>query len=124
VRFTIVRGKITVWQQMWYKPPGRAAIRWRPPRRVIHQGSGTAIAAGPDRALSGSPTTRATRSGGYPRTGRSVQLRGRADPHAPPNARPRTRHPPPGRISQSHTQPGPSHPGRQSARAESLGLPS
>jgi hypothetical protein len=27
VRFTIVRGKITVWQQMWWKPPGRAAIR-------------------------------------------------------------------------------------------------
>ena len=27
VRFTIVRGKITVWKQMWWKPPGRAAIR-------------------------------------------------------------------------------------------------
>jgi hypothetical protein len=27
VRFTIVRGKITVLKQMWWKPPGRAAIR-------------------------------------------------------------------------------------------------
>jgi len=27
VRFTIVRGKISVWKQMWWKPPGRAAIR-------------------------------------------------------------------------------------------------
>ena len=27
VRFTIVRGKITALQQMWWKPPGRAAIR-------------------------------------------------------------------------------------------------
>jgi hypothetical protein len=27
VRFTIVRGKITVWKQTWWKPPGRAAIR-------------------------------------------------------------------------------------------------
>ena len=35
VRFTIVRGKITVWQQVWWKPPGRAAIRapGRSPRR-------------------------------------------------------------------------------------------
>ena len=35
VRFTIVRGKITVWQQAWWKPPGRAAIRapGRSPRR-------------------------------------------------------------------------------------------
>ena len=34
-RFTIVRGKITVWQQVWWKPPGRAAIRapGRSPRR-------------------------------------------------------------------------------------------
>ncbi len=27
VRFTIVRGKITVLKQVWWKPPGRAAIR-------------------------------------------------------------------------------------------------
>jgi len=27
VRFTIVRGKITVWQQVWWKPPGGATIR-------------------------------------------------------------------------------------------------
>ena len=27
VRFTIVRGKICVWQQVWWKPPGRVAIR-------------------------------------------------------------------------------------------------
>jgi hypothetical protein len=27
VRFTIARGKICVWQQVWWKPPGRAAIR-------------------------------------------------------------------------------------------------
>ncbi len=27
VRFTIRRGKITVWKQMWWKPPGRPAIR-------------------------------------------------------------------------------------------------
>jgi hypothetical protein len=27
VRFTIVRGKITVWQQVWWKPPGGAVIR-------------------------------------------------------------------------------------------------
>jgi hypothetical protein len=27
VRFTIVRGKITAWEQVWWKPPGRAAIR-------------------------------------------------------------------------------------------------
>jgi len=27
VRFTIVRGKITVWKQVWWKAPGRAAIR-------------------------------------------------------------------------------------------------
>ena len=35
VRFTIVRGKITVWKQTWWKPPGRAAIRapGRSPRR-------------------------------------------------------------------------------------------
>jgi hypothetical protein len=29
VRFTIVRGKITVWQQVWWKPPGGAVIRTR-----------------------------------------------------------------------------------------------
>jgi hypothetical protein len=34
VRFTIVRGKITVWQQMWWKPPGGATIRWKPPGRA------------------------------------------------------------------------------------------
>ena len=28
VRFTIVRGKITAMQQMWFKPLGQAAIRW------------------------------------------------------------------------------------------------
>jgi hypothetical protein len=35
VRFTIVRGKITVWKQVWWKPPGRATIRapGRSPRR-------------------------------------------------------------------------------------------
>ena len=35
VRFTIVRGKITVLKQVWWKPPGRAAIRapGRSPRR-------------------------------------------------------------------------------------------
>jgi hypothetical protein len=35
VRFTIVRGKITAWEQIWWKPPGRAAIRapGRSPRR-------------------------------------------------------------------------------------------
>jgi hypothetical protein len=27
VRFTIVRGKITVLKQIWWKPPGRATIR-------------------------------------------------------------------------------------------------
>jgi hypothetical protein len=27
VRFTIGRGKICVWQQLWWKPPGGAAIR-------------------------------------------------------------------------------------------------
>jgi hypothetical protein len=27
VRFTIVRGKITAWQQVWWRPPGRATIR-------------------------------------------------------------------------------------------------
>jgi hypothetical protein len=27
VRFTIVRGKITVWKQVWWKRPGRPAIR-------------------------------------------------------------------------------------------------
>jgi hypothetical protein len=27
VRFTIVRGKITVLKQIWWKPPGQAAIR-------------------------------------------------------------------------------------------------
>jgi hypothetical protein len=27
VRFTIVHGKITVWKQVWWKAPGRAAIR-------------------------------------------------------------------------------------------------
>ena len=27
VRFTIVRGKIAVWKQMWWKPPGGPAIR-------------------------------------------------------------------------------------------------
>jgi hypothetical protein len=27
VRFTIVRGKITAWKQIWWKPPGQAAIR-------------------------------------------------------------------------------------------------
>ena len=27
VRFTIVRGKITVLKQVWWKPPGRAAIQ-------------------------------------------------------------------------------------------------
>jgi len=27
VRFTIVRDKITVWKQVWWKAPGRAAIR-------------------------------------------------------------------------------------------------
>jgi len=27
VRFTIARGKICVWQQLWWKPPGLAAIR-------------------------------------------------------------------------------------------------
>jgi hypothetical protein len=29
VRFTIMRGKITVWQQVWWKPPGGATIRTR-----------------------------------------------------------------------------------------------
>jgi hypothetical protein len=29
VRFTIVRGKITAWEQTWWKPPGAAAIRSR-----------------------------------------------------------------------------------------------
>jgi hypothetical protein len=29
VRFTIVRGKITIWQQVWFKPPGGAVIRTR-----------------------------------------------------------------------------------------------
>ena len=35
MRFTIVRGKITVLKQVWWKPPGRAAIRapGRSPRR-------------------------------------------------------------------------------------------
>lgn len=36
VRFTIVRGKITAWEQTWFKPPGgpvyrsRALARWPP----------------------------------------------------------------------------------------------
>jgi hypothetical protein len=29
VRFTIVRGKITAWEQVWWKPPGGVAIRAR-----------------------------------------------------------------------------------------------
>jgi len=34
VRFTIVRGKITGWQEVWYKPPGRPVIYARlPPAR-------------------------------------------------------------------------------------------
>jgi hypothetical protein len=31
VRFTIVRGKITVWQQVWWRAPGGVAIRARLP---------------------------------------------------------------------------------------------
>jgi len=42
VRFTIVRSKITAWKQMWWKPPGRAAIRapgrWRDPAHATLRG--------------------------------------------------------------------------------------
>lgn len=34
VRFTIMRGKITVFKQVWWKPPGRPVIRARPGGQV------------------------------------------------------------------------------------------